>query len=75
VARVPVRQWSALTRDIVALVLNYCRRHVLHGWGHVDRVEGGVEVVFRKVQCEERGVTGVREAMLLTPTPQERGGP
>src|SRR5579864_3464448 len=46
-ARVPVREWSALTRDIVALVLNYCRRHVLHGRVHVDRVDGGVEVVFR----------------------------
>jgi hypothetical protein len=47
VPRLPVRQWSAIVRDIVRLVIGYCRRHVLHGRVRVEQVDGGVEVIFR----------------------------
>jgi hypothetical protein len=39
-------------RDIVRVVVSYCKRHVVKGRVHVNEVEGGLEVV---VFVEERG--------------------
>lgn len=50
--RLPAAKWSATVRDIVRLVVSYCKRHVVKGRVHVNEVEGGLEVV---VFVEERG--------------------